>query len=306
MKKIVKVLMFLSLAALKLNSQTITYKIVKDDPKDIANFSCNLDFFQFDVGFGQIDGVSFNLGAWGHVMYKQIGGIDYTLRYGYLTFSTLFGDGKALGKHINAQTGVFYIFHKKEKPSKERVVVQAISEEYEGKTYHYNKSLSIDNYIGKYKALRGGLYFNRGIADVYKKSILSVSGPLSNYFILGLYGGICFGTTKNIGIVSDKIAESGEARHNRFILDILFTPVQNTGISINPFGGRLVYQMLPAISKKERRKGGYSILSRMALEFECGYRPVDGVFLAFTWSIPIARKLSVLGPTTSEPVRTSE
>lgn len=290
-------------------SQNVYYKIIKDDPKDVVNFSCNLDFFHLDCGFSQIDGSSINLGAWGHAMYKNMGGIDYSFRYGYLTFGKFSSDGKGLGNNLFLQPGVFYIFHKREKNARERLILESYSETYGNKTYIHSKFITVDNHIYKYKALRGGLYFKRGMANFLKESWLSSEGYLTNYVMLGMYGGICFGTTENVVAQTDNYGECGTTLHVRYCFDAFFIPVNNisfTSYSFNPFGGRFLMQILPAVTRKEKRKHGYSGIGRLAYELEIGYRPVDGIYLATTITIPIAKRLKVLGNTSNEPQRTSE
>jgi hypothetical protein len=259
--------------------ESINYKIIDDQPRKINNFSCNIDLAHFDAGFSNIDGMSVNTGVWGHAMYQQKMGIDYTLRYGWLTLGKF--ASKDIKSHFNIQGGGFFIFSSREPLSKNRVVMKV---ETSGKTTT-TTYLMVPSHKWKYTAVRGGLYFDRGGYRI--KNDLGADA-FGNAFIMGAYGGICFGTSKQLLIQTDKYGERGVLSHMRVCLDVLITPVTNapTGLKTLPIGGRLLVQGLPSLERKLRKK---KYKAALTYEFEAGYRSIAGLYVAGTLSIPISR-----------------
>ncbi|MDZ4663340.1 MAG: hypothetical protein SGJ15_00540 [Bacteroidota bacterium] len=303
--KVIRTILFGLLTLNSLAQEQVNYKIVVDEPRKINNFSCNIDLLHMDGGVSNIDGFSFNSGVWGHAMYKQRMGLDYTFRYGILTFGK-FASANAKN-HINIQTGGFFIFHQNDPLGTNRVALKSES----GGTTSDGRAITINTYLTvpsrkwKYKAVRGGIYFNR--------SGVSIDNPLGkdnyyNYYMLGAYGGICFGSARHVEIQTDKYGAKGVVSHVRICLDALITPISNkpTGVkNAIPVGGRLLVQALPSLRKKDR-KG--KLRTAMTAEFEVGYRMVDGIYIGGTLSIPISRSLKVLMAKEEDqtPKRTTE
>lgn len=273
------------------HAQEVNYKINNDEPKNITNFSCNLDLMHFDGGFNQIDGFSINAGLWGSGMFKHRLGVDYTFRYGWLTFGKL--ADKNLKANIYGQAGAFLIFHQKEKATRNKVVLKS-EDTYigGGKTATKVTYIMVPSTAWKYKALRGGLYFKRG---VYRIDNDLSPDELGNFYMLGAYGGICFGKGVKLSIQTDKYGIKGFATHSRVCLDVLITPVHNapSGVTkLSPLGARFLWQTLPAVVRKEGKR---KYNRRIVVEAEAGYRLADGIFVACTIGIPITRNLSFLG-----------
>jgi hypothetical protein len=282
---------FLSLLAFNMYSQEqVNYKIVADEPRKINNFSCNIDLAQMDAGFSNIDGLSFNTGVYGHAMYKQKMGVDYTFRYGWLTL------GKAASKdiknHLNFQLGGFLIFKQSDPLTTNRVILnQTSGTNRNGQSVTTTTFLNVPSHKWKYTAARAGLYFNRGGYRVKNPNGADFFG---NAYIFGAYGGICFGSTRQVLIQTDKYAGKGVVSHLRFCLDALITPLNNapaTGLKTLPVGGRFLVQALPTLQKKSR-KGKYR--TPMTAEVEVGYRSIAGIYVAGTLSIPISRSIKAL------------
>ncbi|GAB4450229.1 MAG: hypothetical protein OHK0036_08510 [Bacteroidia bacterium] len=292
-------------------AQSVSYKVVLDEPDKVNNISCNLDLFHADGGIKQLSGFSLNTGLWGHAMYKHVGGIDYSIRHAWLTTGKILNDKTPLRNSMYIQSGIFFIFHKKTKEIRAQVVMSSKTE-YHG-TYQttYSKYIYANAHRMKYQALRGGIYFKR---SVMKYEIPDPSGYgrkeiYTNYYIFGIYGGICFGRTLKLGILTDNFGERGSAYHYRYIWDILITPIHNVPGNygtINPIGGRFMVQIIPSITRAERKKYGIGG-ARFPWEVEVGYRAVDGPYCAVSLSIPLfCRNLKVLGYQPTELVRTSE
>lgn len=299
--------LFLGLAVMILNvkAQQVNYKIQNDEPKNITNFSCNLDLCHMDAGFGQIDGLSFNAGAWGHGMFKHRLGADYMFRYGWLTFGRL--SDNTLKHALHVQAGGFFIFSQNTKNINSRVVLKTEDLGYVGggKTATRVTYIMVPSTAWKYRALRGGLYFKR---SVYSEENPFGADLMGNYYLLGAYGGICFGRGVKLSIQTDNFGVKGFATHSRVCLDVLLTPLSNAPSTIKyqlPIGGRILWQTLPAVVRKEGKK---KYNRRIVIEAEAGYRMIDGPYVACTMAIPITRNLSFLGKpeVDKNSIRTSE
>ena len=295
--KIVKFLFLAFLVNQTVAQEQVQYKIIADEPRKINNFSCNIDLAQMDFGVSNFDGASFNIGVWGHGMFKQKLGVDYTFRYGWLTFGK-FSD-KTLKNHLNIQLGGFFIFNQRTKFGSNKVILKST----DGGVTSDGRRITVTTFINvpsgkwKYKAVRGGIYLNRSIL-----STQTAGGDVaSNYYIFGAYGGICFGSTRRIFIQTDKYGERGVVSHLRVCLDALITPINNVPsaviasgvgkISTSPIGARLLVQALPTLQRKDRKK---KYKTAMTAEVEVGYRMVDGIYFAGTLSIPISRSIKFL------------
>lgn len=296
--KTLRTILFALLVLKTYSQEQVNYKVVSDEPRKINNFSCNIDLAQMDAGFSNIDGISFNTGVWGHAMFKQRMGIDYTFRYGWLTFGKI--ASKNIKNHFNIQAGGFFIFSSREPLRTNKVILKVTSD---GKI-QTTTFLNVPSRKWKYTAVRGGIYFDRGG--------YSLENPLGadfygNAYILGAYGGICFGTAKQVLIQTDKYGERGNVGHIRFCIDALITPITNapTGLKTLPIGGRLLCQALPTLSRKTRKR---KFRTPMTAEVEVGYRSIAGIYVAGTLSIPISRSFKVLSSQEEDqtPKRTTE
>ncbi len=272
----------------KISSTEVKYKVTMDEPKNVPNLSINIDLAQMDFGGGNIDGTSFNTGIWGHALYKHRLGLDYTFRYGWLTFGKSLGSNKDLASNLNIQAGGMLVFLQNTKVKNNRVVLKST----QSGNYITTTSLMVPSTVYKYKALRGGLYFKRNMMVTESKTEEKITG---NYFIMGTYAGICFGNTLKLKIMTDNYGEKGTSFHIRTSLDVLFTPINNVPANVKynlPIGARLLVQSIPSIRRKENKR---MYNSRVSGDVEIGYRMVDGFYLAGTVSIPIARYVKALG-----------
>ncbi|MDX2172090.1 MAG: hypothetical protein SFY56_03170 [Bacteroidota bacterium] len=283
-------IILLSLLVCKVTAQEqIQYKIITDEPRKINNFSLNIDAVHFDFPLGNIDGSNFCYGIWGHAMFKQKLGIDYTFRNAWLTFGRL--SDKTLKNRTNIQLGGFFIFNQNTKYGNNTVVLKQTNSVVNGKNVTTTTSIRVPSNKWKYKALRAGLYLNR--------NLVSIENPLGkdfqyNYYIFGAYGGICFGSTRRLFIQTDKYGEKGVISHLRVCFDGLITPINNapTGVKNTlPVGGRLLIQTLPTLQRKDRKKKYRAVF---VAEIEAGYRMVDGLYFGGSIAIPISRSIKFL------------
>lgn len=270
----------------KISSVSVNYKVSEDDPKNVPNLSVNIDLAHMDFG-GNIDGASFNCGIWGHALYKHRLGIDYTFRYGWLTFGKTLG-GKDLAANTNVQLGGMLVFAQRTKAKNLKVVLKSTK----SGNYVTTTSLMVPATLYKYKALRGGLYYKRCMYDLKDVNDIDLEG---NYYTMGAYAGICFGSTAKMKIMTDNYGQKGTSFHIRTSLDVLLTPVNNVPSTLKhklPIGGRLLIQSMPSIRRKENKR---MYNARVSGDVEIGYRMVDGWYLGATVSIPIARNIKALG-----------
>ncbi|MCE3229536.1 MAG: hypothetical protein K0S32_4087 [Bacteroidetes bacterium] len=283
------VIIFLFTATLA-SAQQINYKVIADEPRKINNLSINIDLAAMDFGIGNIDGASFNLGVWGHAMYKQRMGIDYSYRYGWLTLGKF--ASPVIKSHLNFQTGGFFIFHKRTASTTNKVVLKTSSGYQGGKNVTITEFLMVPSQKFRYQALRGGIYFDRSGARIENPT---GADSFTNFYILGAYGGLCFGSTRHIIIQTDKYGEKGVVSHVRFCLDAIITPISNAPTSLKnqiPIGARLLCQALPTLRRRDKGKKAYR--TKMTAEFEVGYRMIAGLYLGGSLSIPISRSIKAM------------
>ena len=284
--KTVKILLLALLVNQSFAQEQVQYKIIADEPRKVNNFSLNIDAVQFDFSLGNIEGWSFCYGVWGHAMFKQRLGIDYTFRNAWLTFGRL--SDKTLKNRTNIQLGGFFIFNQNVKYRSNTVVLKQTNSVVNGKNVTTTTSIKVPSNKWKYKAVRAGLYLNR--------SIVSIDNPLgknfySNYYIFGAYGGLCFGTTKRLFIQTDKYGEKGNIGHVRLCLDALITPINNAAAGVKntlPIGGRILVQTLPTLQRNDSKK---KFRTKFTAEVEVGYRMVDGLYFGGSMAIPISRSI---------------
>lgn len=271
-------------------AQNVNYKIIENNPRKINNFSLNVDITQMDFSVGNFVGAGFSYGLWGHAMYKQKLGIDYTLRNGWLTFGK-FSD-KTLKNRANFQLGGFFIFASRVKSAKTIVILEQKQFTEGSKKYTTTTSINVPNgNKWKYKAARAGLYLNRSIVSMENQIGKDV---FSNFYIFGAYGGICFGTTKRLFIQTDTYGEKGNIGHLRLCLDALITPINNAPSGLKnaaPVGARVLVQALPTLKRKDRKR---KYRTAMTAEVELGYRMVDGLYFGGSLAFPISRSLLFL------------
>ncbi len=288
--KIIKITFLLFLAKLSVAQEQVQYKIIENDPRKVNNFSINIDAVHFDFTLANFEGINFCYGVWGHAMFKQRLGIDYTLRNAWLTFGRL--SDKTLKNRTNIQLGGFFILNSRIKVAKTIVVLNQSKSYKDGKEYVNTLSINVPNgNKWKYLAARAGLYLNR--------SLVSIDNPLgkdfySNYYIFGAYGGLCFGTTKRLFIQTDKYGEKGNIGHVRLCLDALITPLNNAPAGVKntlPIGGRILLQTLPTLQRKDSKK---KFRTKFTAEVEVGYRMVDGLYFGGSMAIPISRSIKFL------------
>ena len=288
--KTVKIILLALLVNKSFAQEQINYKIIENDPRKINNFSVNIDVVHFDFSLGNVEGWNFCYGVWGHAMFKQKLGVDYTLRNAWLTFGR-FSD-KTLKNRTNIQLGGFFILNSRIKTAKTIVVLNQSKSYKNGKEYLNTLSIDLPNgQKWKYVAVRGGLYLNRSLVSIYN--------PLgkdfySNYYIFGAYGGLCFGTTKRLFIQTDKYGEKANIGHVRLCLDALITPINNAPAGVKntlPIGGRLLLQTLPTLQRKDSKK---KFRTKFTAEVEVGYRMVDGFYFGGSMAIPISRSIKFL------------
>jgi hypothetical protein len=206
---------------------------------------------------------------------------------------------------LNFQLGGFFIFKQSDPLGTNKVVLSSSKgTNMKGQTVTSVTYLTVPSHKWKYTAVRGGLYFNRG---GYRIDNPDGADFFGNAYIMGAYGGICFGSAKQVLIQTDKYGEKGAISHVRVCLDALITPVTNApvGLKTLPIGGRLLVQALPALQRKLRKK---KYKSPMTSEFEVGYRSIAGFYVAGTVSIPISRSIKSLAGSGEDqtPKRTAE
>lgn len=279
---------------------TLSYKITRDETKDINNFWLNLDLIQMDVGFKNVDGISINTGLNGLGMIQNRFGFDYTLRYGYLTLGKL--RNKDFKSAYQVELGGFLNFSDNTRTKNVKVVLKFDKgTNMEGKTVETTTFTHVPGGERIIRQLRGGLYMRRN-PFVQDNEDLYATDYEANANSIGVYAGLGSMRIHNLFINTDKFGKCYNSGIFRFYADVLILPVVHVGLNgesfneqIKPghFGARFGCATFAPDNKKNAKKGGFGI------QVEAGYRPLDGLYTtcSFYWTIQ-RKKLKAFGGST--------
>jgi hypothetical protein len=282
----------------------INYKIVHDRPRDVNNFVMALDVMQMDFAFNNIEGISFNLGVWGYADYHKTIGIDYAIRYGWMSLGRL-GNADAR-RHTQVEVGAYLPLIKRDVKRNFNVTLKSTvtrGDKYETTTTQY---IVVPGTQYRGVGVRGGILHYGGVLTRPRE--LTESGN-DNYAVYGLYAGLFRSKTDNLRISTDKFGIRGYTHNVRLYIDATLTPISTFKNTNNyyfnlPVGVRMGMWVLPSLPRKEA-KGIYN--KGICVQIEVGVRRFDKFYTQATVSIPVARKkLKALGAEDNEPVRTNE
>lgn len=278
-------------------AQNVTYKTIKDQPDDVANFWVNFELVNFEMPLKNFDGTSFNLGLNSVVNYRNKLGAEATFRRSYLT----------LGKkpRLQFEIGGFYNLASKTKIRSQKVVLDSKSFSSGGKKYTETTFIKAPATIMTSYGVRAGFDYNREFlgAEMDKHGF---DGNFT-YQFGGLYLGGLITKQMNMRINTDSYGTAGAAFVRRYYVDVLINPIRKitdnatemeyTATRPGIFGFRAGIEALPA---EPRKLQGHA----MYYKIEVGMRPMDGVYLLGSFGFNFKRKIPALG--VFKPVREKE
>lgn len=310
MKKII--LPILLIAASALNAQEVNYTKVLDDPSKHPWLSINLELFQMDVGFRNLDGLSFNTGLWGYVepVYGKLG-INYTLRKSYITLAKL-GNPNYPG-NTEIDLGGYLIYNTKQRTRTTKIVLKVESgKNKSGDEITTTTFIKIPAEVKIMNGFRGGINHKSGpmgfeIDGLFAKDVkIDMQTKISSQAI---YAGIFSRKIRNVVIKDPVYGRSFHSLGREFYFDGLFfvsnrfssldkgrkPNIIKGGINVSDtvknntaqgfLGFRAGYKMYQVAPKSEiGKKFG------MAAGGEFGYRPYQGWFITATLGITIGKK----------------
>lgn len=278
-------------------AQDVNYKIIKDQPDDIANLWVNFELLQFELPVKNMSGTSFGLGVNSVVNYKNKLGGEATFRRSYLT----------LGKkpRLQFELGGFYNLISKTKTRNQKVVLDSKSYSSGGKTYTETKFIKVPGSVMKSYGVRAGFDYNREFLEARMEDH-GFTGDFT-YGFGGLYLGGLITTQMNMRINTDNFGTAGTGFVRRYYADLLIHPIRSLkdAVTETPYtatkpgviGWRAGVEFLPP---EPRKVQGHA----MYFKVEVGMRPLDGFFMMGSFGFSFKRKIAKLG--TFRPVRDHE
>ncbi|MFM7024221.1 MAG: hypothetical protein ACKOXB_14705 [Flavobacteriales bacterium] len=279
-----------------LNAQNLNYKVLHDNPDLRPWLSVNLDLLQLDMGVSNIDGTSFNLGAYGFYEPVHRLGVNYNIKFPWLTFGKI--ANKNYPSNFELDLGGYFGLISYEKTKKTQIVLK---KEYKGSTYsssYDNRPTETVTYImvparqKVYIGVRAGLNHKNGPFnyDTYQNDPLYLGDieetALSSY---GIYAGIYKRRLRNVFLDVENYGPRFNSIGDDFFLDVMlfpsnrFSDVNNnnadvsdfvkTNTNASPLGFRVGW-MRYQIEKKNRTGKMFGMSGR----FEAGYKPYQGWF----------------------------
>jgi hypothetical protein len=296
MKKLLQLLLVLCVPLLS-KAQNITYKVIKDQPDDAANYYVNFGLLDMGLNTKNLSGsyLGFSLSGMAHVKNK-LGG-EFTFRRSYLSF----GDGP----YSQFELGGFYHLASKSKIKNQKIVLSSKSRSYGGKTYTETISMKVPASRMKSYGVRGGLVRFKEFLEAETDK----HGFTGDYMMrsTGLYGGLLMTTQANAKVHTKEYGIRGTGYIRRNYVDVLFTPVRsirdfNTEVEneINKpgvLGWRIGVEFL---NPEPRKMQGNAIYQK----FEIGNRPYNGYYFMYSLGINFKRKVKSLS--SFVPVREKE
>lgn len=282
-------ILFVTAVALSttLFGQQVSYKVAKDNPKDVPNAFLNVELLHMEMPLANILGSSFCLGGNVYVNYHNRLGVEATFRRGWLNLIGV--------KRYQFEAGGFLNLRSKAKVKNQKVVLSSKSYSSGGKTYTETKSIQCPALRLKTFGVRGGFFTNQEAFE-YEDKIAS-SRTTYQYRWSGIYLGILSTRQMNYRINTDNFGECGAGFIRRFYADVTIHPfasldtIQASDPVYTGKIGRIGYRAGVEVMPANRRKIQKSIYIKM----EAGWRPMDTYFLMCSMGFNIKRTFKKLG-----------
>lgn len=303
------------------DAQMVTYKTVKDDPKDLCNFMIAIDPIGMDIGLRNMDGGSLlGLGINGYATIKERLGVETRFQLAYFSIASL-DKAEKIRRPMWFEAGGFLNLTDK---NKNRMMKVVLSSTKVGNTT-YTKSLTVPGTLRKLKGVRGGIVthtFPLKAYDSYDGGYLPEAAEgYVNASVTGIYAGIQGTKVRNLFINTDSYGMCGNTGMTRWYIDVLMFPLWTAGYSgtsykdsltavpvatpsnptpgeadmkkYNPLGWRYGIEMRPAEIRRRKSEGR---AMGIFIKIELGQRPIEGAFVYMACGFTILRKkMSILG-----------
>jgi hypothetical protein len=302
---------------------SVNYKILKDTPRDVTNFTMVLDLCNVNFPFrGNLDGVSLDMGVWGTGMYRQKFGFDYTMRVGWFTFGRLAG-GADYNRRMQIEAGGFLplISRNKQVSTKVTLASKITSKTTTGET-HEITYVEVPAQKWVHIGPRLGLAVYRTVASAKQDAEGNNVGGVpdrANLSSMGLYIGVYRNASRYISISTDTYGTKTRLDNFRWYFDAMIMPVHKfstpEGVNINdlysksPVGFRVGCQTSPIVNRKEAKAPGMDKkFALFCVQIEGGVRAYEGPYISMTWGISLLNlKSKALGYTApASETRTNE
>ncbi|GIV27027.1 MAG: hypothetical protein KatS3mg027_0841 [Bacteroidia bacterium] len=250
-----KLTLFVSiLLMVKLSAQTVTWKVLKDDPYDIKNLSVSIDPLFLDLN-GQ-NGYSFGWGLRAEYMMGKLFLFHFDSRFGFGTNGYRASD-KNTKNYFYTEGGIGFIIKHSDYTRNVPIILSQSTSYYSG--YYGTYQVTTTRYIrGGVSARHHGVialrtgYFSYSNSLYYKNlsdSLLRFKGNGSDFTykdsinnknfskaygattVLSLYGGIQFRTIRQLQLDVDGYGFRENSVYYDIFIDLLFAPV----VSIKDF-----------------------------------------------------------------------
>lgn len=279
------------LSSFSFGQGSVTYKVIKDQPDDAANYWINVGFLDMGLasknmeGYGLL-GISLN----SVVNYKNKFGGEFTARKYYLNLSGVSGG--------NFEIGGYYHLFSKQKVKNQRVVLSSKSSYSGGKTYTETISMKVPGTIMRSFGVRAG--FTRQKNGYTSDSLTSYGHSETAQFRgTGLYAGILLTGQMNLKTHTSEYGIRGFGKVRRTYLDVVFTPVRKltddaSGAEIKDkelqpgaLGFRLGVEFLQPEPRKVQGNAIYQ-------KFEIGSHPLNGYYFMYSFGYNFKRKVKAM------------
>ncbi len=316
------------LAGINSKAQSVSFKTIENDPRDIKNLTIHLDPFYADAW---LTNITLGFGARAEYHLGRLASFSFDFRTPYpgtdtqarvhvdgdLPYPSTEGEKRGLARFIYTEAGgQFHIFdwtkakdlkvvlssHQGSKtttttyimvPGTKRKVFAA-----RGGFSTIRSAFAIDDIKSKVKAYQGTDTIHFG-SYVDTKGGSSVYNGYSNINMLVFHAGLSIKSITNLLVSTDSYGMKGNRQYTDFYFDLLFAPVISvTDVMTN---NKTIWTMDPGPLKHTGWRVGYSfknsVKSFMSYKTELGFRPgfEGGNFflnLTWGWTIPLSLKAS--------------
>jgi hypothetical protein len=271
--------------------QNLTYKVIKDQPDDVANYWVNIGLM--DIGFATENpgygllGVSLN----SVVHYKNKVGGEFTFRKYYLSL-----EGDTPGS--NFEIGGFYNLGKFSKTRNQKVILATKKSGNKTTT----SSMKVPGTIMRSFGIRAG--FNTQSEMVIANLETNKLTENVNFRSSGLYAGILLTSQLNMKSHTSQYGIKGAGLYRRLYIDLLFNPIRSYGDMVVPdankagaIGYRIGFEFM---SPEPRKVQGTAIYQKL----EIGSRPWDKYYVMYSLGFNFKRKVKAMS--SFKPVREME
>lgn len=281
-------------------SQNLTYKVIKDQPDDAANYWINFGLLDFGLATDNINGfglLGYSINSVVNVKNKMGG--EFTYRKFYLSLEE--------GKGRNFEIGGYYNLGSKSKVRNQKIILSSKSSSYGGRTYTETMSMKVPGTIMRSFGVRAGFNSQKDVIHGDSTKGHEFTGPRT-FSSNGLYAGILITAQMNLSTHTAEYGIRGFGLYRRTYIDLIFNPIRkltdiNTGDEYNDnakmgsIGYRLGVEFMQPEPKKIQGNAVYQ-------KFEIGSRPLNGYYFLYTVGVNFKRKVKALS--SFKPVREME